>query len=113
MLPANDRFWEGVFRGLNTELHWLQSADRLKRGADVLFAAYLESCGLPPEERSQTDDRFLDGVATLLVRVCSFQINQKPHHLQCQWGFEMKKEPNLKNFTKLFGKESCPLTFEK
>jgi len=66
MPPADDKFWKGVFRGLNNELHWLESADKLKRGADVLFATNLESCELSPEERSQTGDRNLDGVATLL-----------------------------------------------
>src|ERR1035438_1396988 len=66
MSETSDKFWEGVFKGLNDELQWLQSADRLKHGADLLFAAYLESCELSPEEQSQTEDRNMDGVATLL-----------------------------------------------
>jgi hypothetical protein len=66
MPVTNDKFWEQVLRGLNDGLQWLQSADRLKRGADLLFAAYLESNELSPEERSQTEDRNMDGVATLL-----------------------------------------------
>jgi len=66
MSETSDKFWEGVFKGLNDELQWLQSADRLKHGADLLFAAYLESCKLSSEERSQTEDRNMDGVATLL-----------------------------------------------
>jgi hypothetical protein len=66
-MPAtNDKFWEQVFRGLNDELQWLQSADRLKHGADLLFTAYLDSCELSSEERSQTEDRNMDCVATLL-----------------------------------------------
>jgi hypothetical protein len=66
MSETRDKFWEGVFKGLNDELQWLQSADRLKHGADLLFAAYLKSCELSPEERSQTEDRNMDGIATLL-----------------------------------------------
>jgi hypothetical protein len=63
---SDNNFWEQVFKGLNDELQWLDSADKLKHGADLLFTAYLDSCGLLPEERSQTDDRKMDGVATLL-----------------------------------------------
>ena len=66
MPVTNDKFWEQVFRGLNDELQWLQSVDRLKNGADLLFTAYLESCELSPEEWSQTEDRNMDAVATLL-----------------------------------------------
>lgn len=66
MAAPSDKFWEQVFKGLNDELQWLDSADKLKHGADLLFTAYLDSCGLSPEERSQTDDRKMDGVATLL-----------------------------------------------
>lgn len=66
MAATSDKFWEQVFKGLNSELQWLESADKLKHGADLLFTAYLESCKLSPEERSQTEDRNLDGVATLL-----------------------------------------------
>jgi hypothetical protein len=66
MAATNENFWEQVFKGLNDELQWLESADKLKHGADLLFTAYSESCGLSPEERSQTDDRKMDGVATLL-----------------------------------------------
>ena len=66
MAATNENFWEQVFKGLNNELQWLESADKLKHGADLLFTAYSESCGLSPEERSQTEDRKMDGVATLL-----------------------------------------------
>jgi hypothetical protein len=66
MVATNGKFWEQIFKGLNDELQWLESADRLKHGADLLFTAYLESCELSPEEWSQTEDRNMDGVATLL-----------------------------------------------
>ena len=66
MRPADERFWERIFSGLNHELEWLESAERLKHGADLLFTAYLESCKLSPEERAETEDRNIAGVATLL-----------------------------------------------
>ena len=65
-MPADNKFWERIFKGLNHELEWLESADRLKHGADSLFAAYLESCKLSPEDKAETEDRNLAGVATLL-----------------------------------------------
>src|SRR5882672_6315028 len=62
----NDNFWERIFKGLNSELQWLESADRLKHSADLLFTAYLESNDLSPEARAETEDETIDGVATLL-----------------------------------------------
>ena len=62
----SEKFWGSAFKRMNSPSRWRKSADRLKHSADLLFAAYLESCNLPPEEYDWSEDARIAGVATLL-----------------------------------------------
>lgn len=59
-------FWEGHFKKMNRHSDWLQSAYRLKHGADLLFKSYCSAKDLPDEDRAGDDDIGVAGVATLL-----------------------------------------------
>jgi hypothetical protein len=58
--------WERTFQAMNNPYQWLSGADKLKRGADVIFEAYLSAHESSPEEQAESEDTRLDGVATLL-----------------------------------------------
>jgi hypothetical protein len=62
-----DTFAEWLFRAhLNKTARWRESAQRLKRGADLLFAAHESFSQLPGEEQAEAEDTRVAGVATLL-----------------------------------------------
>jgi hypothetical protein len=60
------KYWEGHFKKMNQDSDWLQSAYRLKHGADLLFKAYSLAAELSDEERPADEDIRVAGVATLL-----------------------------------------------
>ena len=62
----NLKFWEQHFKRMNRPSDWLQSACRLKHGAELLFEAYSSAALLADEERAGDEDFGLAGVATLL-----------------------------------------------
>jgi len=60
-------FGEWLFKEhLNKPARWRESAEKLKRGADLLFAAYESFSRLSGEEQAETEDTRVAGVATLL-----------------------------------------------
>jgi hypothetical protein len=61
-----DLFWKTTLKGLNHELFWRQSANRLKHCGDLLFAAHLECHSLSPEEQLETEGKEINAVATFL-----------------------------------------------
>jgi hypothetical protein len=62
-----DGFGEWLFKEhLNKPGRWRESAEKLKRGADLLFAAYESFSQLSGEEQADAEDTRVAGVATLL-----------------------------------------------
>ena len=62
-----DDFGEWLFKEhLNKPGRWRESAERLKRGADLLFGAYESFSQLSGEEQAEAEDTRVTGVATLL-----------------------------------------------
>ena len=62
-----DDFGEWFFKEhLNKPGRWRESAEKLKRGADLLFAAHENFAQLSGEEQAEAEDTGVAGVATLL-----------------------------------------------
>lgn len=62
-----DDFGEWLFKEhLNKPGRWRESAEKLKRGADLLFEAHESFSQLSGEEQAEAEDTRLAGVATLL-----------------------------------------------
>lgn len=62
-----DEFGEWLFREhLNEPRRWRESAEKLKRGGDLLFAACESFSQLSGEEQAETEGTRVAGVATLL-----------------------------------------------
>jgi hypothetical protein len=62
-----DDFAEWLFKEhLNKPGRWRESAEKLKRGANLLFAAYESFSQLSGEEQAEAEDTRVAGVATLL-----------------------------------------------